>query len=350
MPPEANGEVLSQGDITLGIWDPLNRVFTPDAAPPNAVRVVTRRSDDAGNPLSLFFGQIFGIADTNVSTTAIAIRGASACVVALKPNGIGISVNSNGQITTENCGIHANSTDTNSITTNAGSSITVAGNATICTAGNYVGVGYSPQPATGCEVQPDPLASLSPPPLGSCDHTEKVVVEGGETETLSPGRYCAGLEINSDSTANFEPGTYIIEGDKFTVNAGATAQGTGVSFYLRDKDALILFNQDSQIVFSAPTSGDMAGVLLYVDRDIGELTQHQINSDTTSQLNGTIYMPESELVINSGDQVGGEGTCTTLVVGNLVVNSDSSFYIGQDMAACGVPSPDGISNRVRLVR
>ena len=85
----------------------------------------------------------------------------------------------------------------------------------------FWGAGYSPEPATDCGVKPDPLASLSPPPFGSCDHTEKVVVEGGETETLSPGRYCAGLEISSDGTANFEPGTYIIEGDKFTVNAGA---------------------------------------------------------------------------------------------------------------------------------
>ena len=41
------------------------------------------------------------------------------------------------------------------------------------------------------------LANLSPPTIGSCDHSDKVVVQDGQTETLLPGRYCKGLEINT---------------------------------------------------------------------------------------------------------------------------------------------------------
>ncbi len=350
MPAAEHGTVLTNADVVTGTWDTDMRTFAPAGNPLNAVRVVTQRSDDNGNPVGLFFGRILGIVDVNVSTMAIATRSTPACVVALKPDDTGVFVNSYGGITTEDCGIHVNSTDYNSIVTNSGSNITVNGDADIYTAGDYEGSGYSPFPTTGSEIKSDPMASLSPPTFGSCDHTNKVVVQNGDTATLSPGRYCKGLEINSGGTANFDPGTYIIEGDKFTVNSNSTAQGTGVSFYMRDEDALVLFNSQSHVELSAPTSGDMAGVLLYVDRDIGVPTHHEINSDSTSQFNGAIYMPESELLINSEGQIGGPGTCTTYVVGNLVVNSDSSLYIDQDYATCGVPLPDGISNGVQLVR
>ncbi len=123
-----------------------------------------------------------------------------------------------------------------------------------------------------------------------------------------------------------------------------------MTIYLRDKDALVLFNQNSHIDLSAPTSGAMAGVLLYADRDIGVLTRHEINSDSSSQLNGAVYLPESELMINSNGDMGGPGSCTNYIVGNLMVNSDSSLYVGQDWATCGLPIPPGFSSSVRLVR
>jgi hypothetical protein len=123
-----------------------------------------------------------------------------------------------------------------------------------------------------------------------------------------------------------------------------------VSFYLRDKDALVLFNSNSHVDFSAPTSGDMAGVLLYVDREIGEFTKHEINSDSTSQLNGTVYLPESELLINSNGQMGGPGSCTNYIVGNIIANSGSSLYVDQDWDTCGVPIPPAMSGGVRLVQ
>ncbi len=355
MPSESNGEVLSQDDVTLGNWDASNRVFTPDAEPLNAVRVVTRRSDDNGNPLNLFFARVLGIEDVNISRMAIATRTTSTCVIALgddpgSDNFAGIMLNSNGSITTEDCGIHSNSPDDNGIETNSGGEITIDGDADICSAGNYEGSGYSPDPTTGCVVKPDPLAGLAPPTFGSCDHTDKVVVDGGVTVTLSPGRYCKGLEISDDSTGIFEPGIYIIEGDKFIVNSNSTAEGTEVSIYIRDKDAQILWNQNSHIDLSAPTSGAMAGVLLYVDRDISDITQHEINSDSTSQLNGIIYMPGSELLINSAGQMGGSGSCTNFVVRNVTVNSNSSLYVGQDYDNCGLPLPEVLAERVRLVR
>ncbi len=77
---------------------------------------------------------------------AIAARTSSDCVVTLKPDETGIMLNSNGSITTENCGLHANSTDDNSIETNSGGEITIDGDADICTVGDYVGLDDSSCP------------------------------------------------------------------------------------------------------------------------------------------------------------------------------------------------------------
>ena len=200
MAPASHGDVLSDGDVTIGHWDAGTRIFTANATPANAVQVVTRRSDTNGNPLGLFFGRALGVVDVNVTRTAIAARSSSHCILALKPDETGISVNADGDITTQDCGIHANSTDDNSIVTNSGSNITVDGG-DICTAGDYEGGGYSPDPYTDCGTKPDPLAGVVAPPIGSCDHSDKVVIEDGDVTTLSPGRYCKGIEINAATIA-----------------------------------------------------------------------------------------------------------------------------------------------------
>ena len=49
--------------------------------------------------------------------------------------------------------------------------------------------------------------------------------------------------------------------------------------------------------------------------------------------------------------MGGPGSCTNYIVGNLMMNADSALYVGQDWDTCGVPPPDAMSNGgVRLVR
>ncbi len=146
MPAATHGTVLADADVTVGNWDDTNRVFTANGAPVNAVRVVTRRSDDNGNPLGLFFARALDIEDINISRMAIATRIVSDCVLTLNPNDTGIEVNSNGAIATVNCGLHANSTDINSIVTSGGGDITINGDADICTAGDYEGSGYYAQP------------------------------------------------------------------------------------------------------------------------------------------------------------------------------------------------------------
>ena len=350
MPVDIHGTVLVAADVEPGSWNSDDLTFTTGGADPDAVRVTTRRAQANGNAWGLFFARMIGKDNTDVSAVAIASKMTpTQCVVALEPNDVGITVNADSSLTTVDCGVHVNSSNGSAIETNSGSTVTAGGGADICTVGGYSGGGFSPAPQTGCAPIADPLASLDPPPYGGCDHTNKVEVNNGEVVTLNPGRYCAGITVNAGGTANFNPGNYIIEGDKFLVNTNSTAQGSEVHFYLNDKDALMNFNSDSTVNFSAPTSGDMAGVLFFMNRDISDEMKHEINSDSSSALSGTVYLPTGDLMINSEGVLGGDGACTIIVVLQLEVNSDSTLSIDDDFDGCGVPVPDSMAI-VRLVR
>ncbi len=83
MDAEANGDVLTDSDITFGNYDLEDRTFTAAATPTNAVHVVTRRAADNGNPVSMNFLRILGLFGLNpiwnVTTESIAVQAISIC-------------------------------------------------------------------------------------------------------------------------------------------------------------------------------------------------------------------------------------------------------------------------------
>lgn len=84
MGASANGIVLKPSDITFGTWDAGTRRFATGGIAPNAVRVVTRRSAENANPVSmnlLRIAALFGVTpEWNIVTDAIALRYVPACI------------------------------------------------------------------------------------------------------------------------------------------------------------------------------------------------------------------------------------------------------------------------------
>ncbi len=72
MPALLYGAVLAANDVEIGIWQPNGRVFTPGAAPPNAVRVTVRSTRATGNPVGVSFLRIIGLREWNINVAAIA--------------------------------------------------------------------------------------------------------------------------------------------------------------------------------------------------------------------------------------------------------------------------------------
>ncbi len=343
MAASEHGSVLVTADVVPGHWASGTRTFTAAANPVNAVQVTTRRSQANGNTAPTFFAHIIGFDGVDIMRSAIAAGSRSQCVVALGETGNTVHLNSNSAINVDGCTIQVNSSDDYALTTNSGSSVTAD---STCVTGDYNGSGYSPPPITDCSPVPDPLADLAAPSYGSCDHTDYVVSSG--IDTLSPGVYCGKLEINSSATAILDPGVYIMDDATFIANSDSTILGDDVTIYLTGSDGYLLFNSDSTVRLSASLTGPMAGIVVYQDRNVADGTVHLINSDSASYFEGTVYLPNGKVMINSGSSLGGNAAYSIFIAKEYEINSDSTLVMNSDFGGSDVPLPAGL--RDHLVR
>jgi hypothetical protein len=131
-----------------------------------------------------------------------------------------------------------------------------------------------------------------------------------------------------------KPGTYIISGGDFQVNANANITGSGVTIYVKS-GSNITMNGNSTTQLSAPTSGTYSGMLFFSDRS-GSGT-NKINGNNTSSLTGAIYAP-SEAVSFLGN-FSGSGGCTQIVAdtvqwsGSTTISDNCSAYGMQQIPA-----------------
>ena len=63
---------INDSDVIIGQWTSATKTLTPNADPPDAVKVTARRDASANGPITTFFAKIFGINTTNVSASATA--------------------------------------------------------------------------------------------------------------------------------------------------------------------------------------------------------------------------------------------------------------------------------------
>jgi len=88
-------------------------------------------------------------------------------------------------------------------------------------------------------------------------------------------------------------GTYCVTGD-FKLNAKDKLSGTGVTIVMLSGE--IDWNGGAQINLSAPTSGDLAGMLIYAP--LSNTNKMKFNGNAGTTLTGTIFMPGAPLVYN----------------------------------------------------
>ncbi len=166
-----------------------------------------------------------------------------------------------------------------------------------------------------------------------------------EVTTLLPGVYCGGIEIKNNSDITFSDGIYVIKDGKFFIDSNTTAQGTEVAFFLTGTDAVINFNSNTVIDFSAPSSGPMKGVIFFQDRDYGGT--HLWDSNNASEFDGVIYLPNGDIEFNSNSSTfasPGSG-CTILIAYRIVFDSNSGLELDADFSQCpgGAPGYAGIT-------
>jgi hypothetical protein len=270
-----------------------------------------------------FFLRVLGIASTTVQARAVAglVYDPGYCVYVLDPGARWALTVEGGAKLQTSCGVMVNSDDPLALIENGGGCVTAG---VIDVTGGYAGSCYSPTPNTDVPPEDDPLADLSPPSFSGCNY-ENFKYNSGSDVTLSPGVYCGGIKINSTGKIRFNPGTYIINGGGFTINAGQI-NGEGVSFYLTES----LINPawryqpvsitGGNINLSAPTTGPMAGILFFQDRNVLFDQFNKIVGNSNSSFIGAIYFPTQELMYAGTSGVDGY---TTLIANTLKFAGDT---------------------------
>lgn len=290
------------------------------------------------------FSSVFSNHPVTISGRAVATTGGGSggCILALSPTAGGaVTVTGSTVVNLTNCDIASDS--------NVANSFLMSGSGAHLTVGCVYAVGGAVTTAnltltvcnavrTHSAVVPDPYASVAQPlAVGPCQNNK--VGRPGEETTVTPTynhpsgmlsmRFCNGLDVKGIVT--FAPGLYIVENGDLTFNGGnsgatsaVTMQGSGVTFYVR-AGARVRLAGTVHLALAAPTSGALSGILFFGDRSNAGSSQ-TVTGDTTSTLQGAIYMPNSEVTFIGNSTV--SNGCTQVVgltvtfTGNSTVRAD----------------------------
>jgi Flp pilus assembly protein TadG len=249
-----------------------------------------------------YFMRVLGRNTMNIAARAVAGPvNSKTCIVILDPHGSG-SLNSVGALTST-CGIVVNSDSSTAL--QASGSVTAPSIGIVGKSSGYTGTLSSPIIRTGVAPLPDPMGYLSPPStVGSCTATNYNKSSG--TYTLIPGIYCGGITASGTATLNLNAGTYILMGGGLNSVGNSTINGTSVTFY-NTGDATYAYKpiycQDSNVLnLTAPTSGSLAGVLMFQDRSQTANVTNVVGGGTSSIV-GALYFPNSTVSLSSQTMV-----------------------------------------------
>ena len=314
----ANGYDGGAGDILIFRYPPQTGAAIGDTS---AVEVIIQRT------ASTFFSRLIMPSTVTVSARAVARFDIDdTCLWSLNPTLRGAVTVSGGAQVQLGCGIMVNSNDPEALTQGGSSCLTAS---RLKVAGGAIGDCLNPTPYTGVRQISDPLAYLEKPSYieGNCDHTAKIVINSGETVTLSPGVYCNDISIVADGNIDFLPGVYILDRAGLNIGAQATVSGTGVSFYLSENNHTndnVSIAGGATVQLSAPTDGEMAGVLFYQDRNSSSSITHKLTGGSTMDLDGILYFPNNDLTFSGGATL--DASSSMLVADSITFTGNS--YVG----------------------
>jgi Putative Tad-like Flp pilus-assembly len=345
MPVAEHGSTLVDGDIDLGYWHPGTRSFVSGGEPVNAVMVTTRRSAVNNNPAATYFAGLMGYDEVDVETTSVAGRVSAVCILALDPSSESAFLVNNGTVIAEGCAVQVNSDDPQALdVTSNGTMETLE---TCVHGGSRILGSATPPPTTGCPPVSDPLAGLEEPTVGGCDHTN-IVLSAPNTFNLTEGVYCGGLEIKGQAEVFMAPGLYIMKNGPFTITGQANVTGNGVTIFLTGNDAVADTGGSGAIELSAPTTGDLAGILFFEGRDNTPLQEHAFRGGSNKSYSGVIYTPVGVAEYVGNGAGSGSGT-PWFIAWQFRMSGNGELHIQYDPTS-GFPLPEVMNQKLAILQ
>jgi len=296
-------------------------------------------------PEPTYFLSLLGISSLTISTEAAATMGsAPGCIYSLDPNdsgSLGLVTISGGATVKTGCGIIVDSGSSSAISVSGGGSIQAA---SVGIVGNYStsgGGSISPTPVTGMVAADDPLDYLQPPTVGTCTAgTTNVSVSGGKTAVLSQGTYCGGISVSGGSKVTLNSGTYILEGGGLQVSGSSSISGSGVTFYNTQGGGYsyspINISGGGTINLSAPTSGALAGILIFEDPSIAKGSSGAtLSGGSSASFTGAIYLPHGSVSFSGGTS--GSAPYTIIVADDITFSGSANLGTNYSSLTDGSP-------------
>jgi hypothetical protein len=269
---------------------------------------------------------------------AVAHQGNGTTCLALLNTTAPSAFNASGGATLQatSCGITVDSKSATAFNASGGSTVNAI--AIAVHGGDSISGGstVTPAPVTGTASISDPLANLTAPTVGGCSFTN-TSVSGGAVKTLGPGVYCNGISISGNSTVTFSPGgTYILKGGGLSISGGSSATGSGVTFYNTFGGGYsykgISISGGAGVTLSAPTTGSLAGILIFQDRNVLNGPVSSFSGGASLSLTGALYFPTTSVTYSGGTNAAGTYTIivaqTATFSGGSAMNSDYSSLPG----------------------
>jgi hypothetical protein len=324
-------------DRSVGTWTFASPPTSGDFIGPEAVEVVLTENRPR------LFSALFAEGTVPFSGRAVARVGAAsgACVLALDPeaaDSITFTGNSDSEFVA--CDVVTNSVHPDAITVIGTGDIDVdclaaVGGVTVSGSGQLL-LNRCAAPVENSHRFDDPFAAIPEPwSWGHCE--PKTVFDGppGRTYDISPGRYCGGMAVKRN--VNLAPGTYVIDGGTLSVESFGSLSGSGVTFYLAN-NADLHFAGTADIEISAPTSGTLAGLVVFAERDNHPDNTYEINGSSSSHVDGAIYAASGIVVVEGAST--NNGGCTRVVSRMIRFAGGTGF--GSDCTGTGVQDAAGL--------
>ena len=298
------------------------------------------------------FMKLVGIDTMNLSVTAAAESeiNATGCVVALGAEGKGIAVGGTVDLEVVGCWLYSNKTEEKSIDIIGTATVDVPGSCSVGTTSVSNQATVYDKRLSGCYPIVDPLAAWTHPvvPAG-CDYNDfKKKASNDKSITLSPGRYCGGLQLSGYDNVDLESGIYYIDGGPLAIHSKVELTGENVGFYLANDVTAVTINGTANVSLLAADTGDMANMLFAMEPGADDLISVKINGGADLVLEGTIYLATGELEISGNSAT--MSSAMRIVADSVTLSGTSKLSFTAQTDEFGNPLGEEFISIVRLIK
>jgi Flp pilus assembly protein TadG len=240
------------------------------------------------------------------------------CVLALNPSASGaVTLQGSTTVNLNGCSLYDDSASTSALNVGGSASLSALSVGVVGGVSGMSGITTTQGVKTGLGGVADPYAKDSfSTAFAGCNQKN---FSAKNTVTIDPGVYCGGMSFNAGANVTFNAGIYYIDGGSFTVNGGASIQGTGVTLVFTKKSGndwpTATINGNATVNLTPPRYGATAGIVVFGDRSIPVGTVFKFNGGSSQYFGGAIYIPTGAINFSGGN---GTSTSCTQIIGNTV--------------------------------